>query len=154
MTGSTEPRAEEYLRFSRRSMTVLLLLIIAVGGLCVAMAIRPWAPMWSQAMPALWIIGAAIALGLQRTLGGERWDPRAPEVRVIVEDEWRRSNMNRARRIAFAVVLGTQVPLGLLLARLPPLQAVMGMAAATITLGLATLIALFLYFDRDAPDAG
>lgn len=30
----------------------------------------------------------------------------------------------------------------------------MAMAATTITLGLATLIALFLYFDRDVLDAG
>jgi hypothetical protein len=42
----------------------------------------------------------------------------------------------------------------LLLARLPLLQAVMAMVAATITLGLSTFIALFLYFDRDVGDAG
>jgi hypothetical protein len=30
----------------------------------------------------------------------------------------------------------------------------MAMAAATLTLGPATLLARFLYLDRDAPDAG
>ena len=154
MTSSTEPRSEKYLRFSRRSMTVLLLLVIAVGGVCLAMAIRPPSSTWSRAVPALWIVAVVIALSLQRILGGERWDPRVPEVHAIVEDEWRQRNMDRARRIAFAVVLGAQVPLGLVLSGFPPLRAVMAMATATITLGLATMLALFLYFDRDTLDAG
>ncbi len=154
MTKSTEPRSEKYLRFSRRGMTVLLLLVIAVGGVGLTMAVRPQSPTWPRAVPALWIVAVVIAVSLQRTLGGERWDPRLPEVRAIVADEWRQRNMDRARRIAFAVVLGAQVPLGLLLAGLPPLRAVMAMATATITLGLATMLGLFLYFDRDAPDAG
>jgi hypothetical protein len=154
MAVPPESRSEKYLRFSRRSMTVTLLLIIAIGGVCLIMAIRPGTPQWSRAIPAMWIIAVILAAGLQRTLGGERWNPRAPEARAIREDEWRRSNMERARRIAFVVVLGAQLPLALLLAALPSLQAVMAMAAATITLGLATLLALFLYFDRDESDAG
>jgi hypothetical protein len=155
MTAPMETRSERHLRFSRRSMTVTLLLVLAIGGFCLAMAVRPHAPVWSRAVPTLWIVAAVLAAGLQRTLGGERWDPRAPEARAIAEDEWRRSNMERARRVAFVVVLGAQLPLGLLLARLPSsLQALMAMATATITLGLATLLALFLYFDRDVPDAG
>lgn len=154
MVSPVESRSEKYLRFSRRSMTVLLLLVLAVGGTCVAMAFRPVSPNWPQAMLPLWIVAVALAVGLQRTLGGDRWDPRSSEARAIAEDEWRRNNMDRARRFAFLVVLGAQLPLGLLLAVLAPLQAVMAMAAATITLGLATLLALFLYFDRDAADAG
>jgi hypothetical protein len=134
-------------------MTVLLLLVVAFGAVCVAMAFRP-SHTWPRAVVPLTFIMALIAIGLQRTLGGERWDPRLPEVRAIVEDEWRRSNMNRARHAAFAVVLVVQLPLGLVLAGLPSLQALMAMAAATITLGLATLLGLFLYFDRDAADVG
>lgn len=133
-------------------MTVLLLLVVAIGAVCIAMAFRPAAPQWPYAMLPLWIIAVVLAVGLQRTLGGDRWDPRTPEVRAIVEDEWRRSNMDRARRVAFVVVLGAQLPLGLLFASLPPLRAVMAMATATITVGLATLLAFFLYFDRDAAD--
>ena len=154
MTSSMESRSEKYLRFSRRSMTVILLLVVAVGGVSVAMAIRPGSPRWPQAIVPLWIVAIALAVGLQRTLGRDRWDPRTPEVRAIVGDEWRRENMDRARRVAFAVVVGAQLPLGLVLASLPPIRAVMAMAAATITLGLATLLGLFLYFDRDAVDAG
>lgn len=133
---------------------VLLLLVLAVGATCLAMALRPALPHWPAAMLPLWIIPVVLAVGLQRTLGGARWDRRNPEVRAIVEDEWRRSNMDRARRVAFVVVLGAQLPLGLTLAFLPSLRAVMAMAVATITLGLSTLLALFLYFDRDTVDAG
>jgi carbon starvation protein CstA len=154
MTNPTETRSEQYLRFSRRSMTVGLLLVLAIGGVCLAMAVQSHALVWSRAIPVLWIVAVVIAAGLQRTLGGERWNPRAPEARAIMEDEWRRSNMERARRVAFVVALGAQLPLGLLLAGLPSLRAVMAMATATLTLGLATLIGLFLYFDRDVPDVG
>jgi len=154
MSSPIESRSEKYLRFSRRGMTVALLLVLAVGGVCVVMAVHPASPRFPQAVLPLWIVAVVLAAGLQRTLGGERWDPRAPEARAIAEDEWRRSNLDRARRAAFVVVLGAQLPLGLLLASLPTPRAVTAMAAATVTLGLATLMGLFLYFDRDAPDAG
>jgi hypothetical protein len=148
-----DSRSEKYLRFTRRSTIVLLLLVIGVGGTGVAMAFRPASPRWPQAMLPLWIVAVVVAVGLQRTLGGERWDPRAPEARAIAADEWRRGNMDRARRVAFVVVLGAQLPLALLLSVLPPARAAIAMAAATITVGLATLLALFLHFDRDAADA-
>lgn len=153
MASPTESRSEKYLRFSRRSMVVLLLLVLAVGGTCVAMAFLPPLPRWPGATLPLWITAVVIVLGLRWTTRGDRWDLEAPEARVIVEDEWRRSNMDRARRVAFVVVLGAQLPLGLLLSSLPSLRAVMAMAFATITIGLATLLALFLYLDRDTVDA-
>lgn len=154
MTDPTATRSEKYLRFTHRGMVVTLLLVLAVGGACVVMAIWPQDPRWSQAMLPLWIIAVVLTVGLQRTLGGDRWDAHAPEARAIMDDEWRRSNMDRARRIAFGVVLGAQLPLAWLLSRLPSSQAALAMAAATITAGLATLIALFLYLDRDPADAG
>jgi hypothetical protein len=154
MAGPLQSRSEKFLRFSRQSMTVLLLLVVAVGAVCVAMAFHPASSTWSRALAPLWIVAVVIAAGLQRTLGGERWDARIPEVRAIVEDEWRRSNMDRARRVAFVVVLVVQLPLALLLESLPSLRAVIAMASATITLGLATLLVVFLYLDRDGADAG
>jgi hypothetical protein len=155
MDHPQESRSEKYLRFSRRSTMVLLFLVLVVGLVCVAMAFRPVSTHWPPlAMLPLWIVAIVLAMGLQRTLGGERWDPRTPEVRAIVEDEWRRRNVDRARGVAFVVVLGAQLPMGLLLTSLPPLRAVMAMASGTITLGLSTFLALFLYLDRDADDAG
>lgn len=154
MTDPAATRSETYLRFTHSKMLVALLLVLAVGGAGVVMAIRPQEPRWSQAMLPLWIIAVVLIVGLQRTLGGDRWEANAPEARAIMDDEWRRSNMERARRIAFGLVMGAQLPLAWLLVRLPSSQAALAMAAATMTAGLATLIALFLYFDRAADDAG
>jgi len=57
-----------------------------------------------------------------------------------------------AMRVAFIVVLIAQIPIGLLVAHLPSLRAVMAMAISTLTLGMATLIALFLFFSREEQD--
>jgi hypothetical protein len=86
------------------------------------------------------------------SLRRRRWAPDAPEVKAAMQDEWRRTNMDRASRTALIVVLIAQWPLGIVfgfLAQLPPPRAALAMAAATITLGLATLITLFLFFNRE-----
>ena len=149
MISLVESRAEKLLVFSRRSMVFTLVLIIAVGAFCLAIAIWPFAPGWPRVIVPLTLLAASLMAGLRATLQGERWDPRTAEVQIILRDEWRQSNMNRALRIAFTVVLGAQLPLGWLVASLPSLQAVMAMAVVTTTLGLATVIGLFLVFDRD-----
>lgn len=155
MRGPEETRAERYLRFSHGSMIASLVLVLALGGLCIAMAFRSDGGSWWMAQ-AGWVLVVAISVGLvvlqKTTLRGERWNPAAPEARAILQDEWRRTNMDRAMRAALVVVLVAQLPLGLLLARLPSLHAVMAMAASTATLGLATLIALFLFFSREKRD--
>lgn len=155
MTEPTNTRSERYLRFSHQSMVVLLVLILAVGALCLAMAFRRDGGSWWMAQ-AGWVlsIGGAITLGVMQkvTLRGDRWDPATPEVQVIMHDEWRRTNMARAMRVAFVTILAAQIPIGLLVAHLPSLRAVMAMAIATLTLGLVTLIALFLFFSREERD--
>lgn len=154
MNRATDTRSEKYLRFSRRSLVVTLALVLVAGAAAVAMAVWPDAPVWPEARRPLQLLVIVLALWVYRTLGGERWDPKAPEARAIAADEWRRNNMNRARRVALAVVLAAQLPLALGLTFLPPSQAAMTMAATTITLGLATMLALFLHFDRDEADVG
>lgn len=154
MNRPTETRSEKYLRFSRRTMMGTLAFVLLAGAASVAMAIWPAAPGWPEARRPLQLLVIVLALWVYRTLGGDRWDPKSPEARAIAEDEWRRSNMDRARRVALAVVLAAQLPLALVLTFLPPSQAVMAMAATTITLGLATTLALFLHFDREEADVG
>jgi hypothetical protein len=148
-------RSERYLRFSQRSMALVLCLVLTLGAVGLAMALRPEiGSRWMVQLGWMYPIAITIAFGvLQRTmLPGERWSPDAPEARVILHDEWRRANMDRALRGAFIVVLVVQVPLGLALAHLPTLRAVMAMAVATSVLGMATLLALFLFFGREAGD--
>lgn len=155
MSEPEATRAERYLRFSQGSMVVTLVLVLALGAICIAMAFRPEGGSWWMAQYG-WMLAVAISIAVvvlqQSTLRGDRWNPDAPEARAIAQDEWRRKNFDRATRVAFVVVLAAQLPLGLLLARLPSLRAVMAMAAATATLGMATFIAFYLVLSREGRD--
>lgn len=155
MNDSEETRAERYLRFSQGSMIVTLVLVLALGGICVGMALEPdVGSRWMARSGGMLAVAIAIAVVTLQpaTLRRDRWNPDAPEARAILHDEWRRTNMDRAMRVAFVVVIGAQIPLALLLARLPSLRAVTAMAAATTTLGLATFIALYLLLSRQGRD--
>jgi len=136
-------------------MVALFIITLVVGGLCLTMALRPGdTPRWMTSLVAL--LPTAIAIGvvtLQRTtLRGDRWDPKSPEVQGVLQDEWRRVSMDRAIRVAFFVILIAQIPIGLLVAPLPSLRAVMAMATTTLTLGMATFLGLFLFFSRQGQD--
>lgn len=152
MIAPSSNRSELYLRFSRRSMVVLLCFFIAIAVVVAAMAVSPdgamakWVPQASWMIPFALVIAAA---ALQGTLKGNRWTPDSPEVQAIMQDEWRRRSMDRAMRAAFAVVLIVQTPLALALTSLPQPRAVVMMAALTIALGMSALTASFLFFDRD-----
>lgn len=157
MTESSDSRAEKYLRYSHRGMVAVLMLMGVIGSIWLAVSFQPdgviarWLPRLSATLPiAITLIAGAIAA----TLRGDRWDPNAPEARAIMQDEWRRLNMARAMRGAFVVVIVAQVPLALWLGTLPSPRGVMALAIATMTLGLATLSALFLIFEREGDDAG
>jgi hypothetical protein len=150
MPAMMTSRSEKLLRYSRRGMAVLLGLVLTLGTLSLGMALQPEAELWGSALRMLPIAAVIVAAALVGTLRGDWWDPRAPEAQAIVQDEWRRANMDRARRVAFAVVLVAQVPLALLFSRLPSPQGLMAMAVSSMTLGMSVLLALFLYFDRDA----
>ncbi len=155
MPESLESRPERYLRFSHRSLVALFIIMLVVGGLCLRMALTPGdTPRWMTSLVAL--LPTAIAIGvvtLQRTtLRGDRWDSTSPEVQAVLQDEWRRVSMDRAIRVAFFVILIAQIPIGLLVAPLPSLRAAMAMATTTLTLGMATFLALFLFFSRQGQD--
>jgi hypothetical protein len=155
MNESEQSRAERYLRFSHGSMIVALVLVLALGVICVGIAFEPLAGSRWMARSG-WMLAVAIAIAVvtlqAATLRGDRWNPDAPEARAIAHDEWRRTSMDRAMRVAFVVVIGAQLPLALLLLRLPSIRAVTAMAAATATLGLATFIALYLFMSRQGRD--
>lgn len=157
MAVSNDSRSEKYLRYSHRSMVVVLALMVTIGSVSLAMALQPdgvvarWMPRLSAIVPIAIVL---VAGALAATLRGDRWDPNAPEARAIVQDEWRRLNMARAMRGAFVVVVAAQVPLALWLGTLPSPRAAMAIAITTMTLGVATLSALFLIFEREEGDAG
>lgn len=157
MTTEVDSRSEMYLRFSRRGMMVVLATSIIAGGSLLAIAVEPDGAIASL-MPrisALIPIAITLVAGmLVATLRGNRWNPKAPEARAILEDEWRQSNLNRAIRAAFALVLAAQVPLGLWLSSVPSPRGILALATTTMTLGLAVLSGFFLYLDRETNDGG
>ena len=145
-------RVEVILAASRRALSVLLMLFVFVGATAIAMALWPesWLGKWPLRFPLLFPIVVLLAFFCLR-LGRGRSDVRAdaPEVKVVLNDEFRRANLHRAQRIALVLVLVAQVPLGLLFLRVPAARAVIGMGGTTIALGVSAAILLFLLFERE-----
>jgi uncharacterized membrane protein len=154
MNQASEHPVEVFQRFSRRSMVALLFVIAILGGTALALILSPEGAVGRAATRMMWLIPVAMVIvvaAVQTTLKGRRWDPKSAEVKTVMEDEWRRASMDRASRIALIVVVAAQWPLAMLLgfvATLPAQRTAMAMAAASMTLGLLTLIALFLAFER------
>jgi len=161
MKDEVDSRSERYLRYSRRGMAAVLAISVLSGGSLLTVVLKPEG-VFASLMPrisALIPIAIALVAGmLVATLRGDRWDPKAPEARAILDDEWRRASMDRAIRVAFVVILVAQVPLAFWLAfwlasvRSP--RGILALSTTTMTLGLAVLAGCFLYFDRDANDGG
>jgi hypothetical protein len=138
------------LRLARRNLYVVLFMIVLFGATLLSSVIAPTAPLSTWSSRAPWLIPVAIVFFVVVSASGaRRWKADSPEVKIILNDEFRRASLNRALRVAFTVALIAQVPQALLFSSLPPFRAVMGMAAATITLAMATLITFFLLFDRE-----
>jgi len=155
-------RSELFLRHTRRSMLIVLLLVLSLGFWSLAMALWPDGAVSRSLERASWLMPFGIVVAVT-VLGSSqrkhRFTPDSAEVKAVMSDELRRSSMDRARFVAFLVVLIAQVPLALLFAQtelglglradLPAFRAVMAMAISTITIGMTVFIVSFLVFDRE-----
>lgn len=155
MIQTNEHPVEVLQRFSRRSMIALLFIVSVLGGTALALILSPEGAVGRSAARGMWLIPVAIVIvvaALQSSLRGRRWDPKSPDVKTVMDDELRRANMDRASRISLIVVVAAQWPLAMtigILGGLPPIRTAMAMAAASITLGMLTVISLFLFFERE-----
>jgi hypothetical protein len=154
MSERASDSVERFFRFSRKSMVALLFIVLLVGvtGIVLTTWPRQVIPLATSRGALLIPVAVAIVLGAQRARLGRRWSPQSPEVKIVMHDEFRRANLDRSARLALIVVLIAQYPLALvygILSRLPAPQLAFGMFFSTITIGLTTLISLFLYFDRE-----
>jgi hypothetical protein len=144
--------AELYLRFHRRTMLVLLVFIVMAGAFLVITALRPNAALlgWIERAPFFFPMLIIVAVSAQQTLMRKhRIALDSPEFKALMSDEWRHRSMERATRGALIVALVAQLALPFLFAGLATARALWGMAAATVTIGLAAQIALFLFFDQE-----
>ena len=154
MNDKLQHPSEVLERFSRRNLLLLLAIILILGGTALAITLSPEGAVARSSARAAWAIPIVIAIigGLQTSLARRRWDPKSAEVNLILNDEWRRTNMARASRATLITVLAAQVPFAWVfafLAQLPSVRTAFAMAITTITLGLTAFIAVFLILDRD-----
>jgi hypothetical protein len=149
---SSHDETDLLLRASRRGLFIVLFMILALGATVLGRALWPnsglatWPVRLPWLLPFLVVITAVAGRILMR---GRTWDPKGSEMKKLQHDEFRQMNLSRAQRAALIAVLFLQIPLGLLFGHLPAMRAVMAMGTTTITLAMATLITLFLFFDRD-----
>ncbi len=151
MTSSDESdRTELLLRISRRSLVVVLVLVLLIAATLTAHVLRPGSLLadWASRMP--WLLPVAIAAVFFIFNARFRRPFRANDrdVKAMLNDEFRQANLARAQRVALVVVLVAQIPLAMFLSGLNTVAAVTVMSVATITVAIATLITSFLYFDR------
>ena len=149
MVDSADTHLDRYLRFARRSMFLLLIVVLALGSLCIGFAFRPNDPMLhstSRLIPLfIAILGTALAAVARRS--GLR--PGSSESEAALGDEWRQAILARAIRVAFLVLLVVQVPLAFCFTSLPVLRALLAMAVSTITIALVTFAGTYLVLDRE-----
>ena len=149
MLDREEKPVEALARMSRRALLLILAAIAILGGTAVAMAVAPssFLARWPAALP--WLIpGATLMAYVAFRVGGAGRLSPAPQNGRSLKDELRQHRLARAQRAALILALGAQIPLALLMKSLPAQNAVMGMATATITIGLAAMVACFLVLDR------
>lgn len=155
MTPPIHSSSETLVRFSRRSMAAMLVIVPSFGAMALAMTLWPEGAASGFMAHSAWVVPIAIvilAAALRGTLRGRPWDPRSAEAKAILNDELRQASLNRASRAALIVVLVAQLPLELLFGMLLQLsgsRTALAMAEATITLGMAAFLSFFLFFDRE-----
>lgn len=144
-----------YIRHSRRSMIATLIAMILIGVTLMAITLTPNGAAWRAAsLGALALVATAAILLIHVTVSRRRWSSALPEVQVAEEDEWQQNVTMRASRATMIVMLCAEWPLAILIGFLAPAhygppRVAMAMAGATITLGVVTQLAMFLYLDRD-----
>lgn len=146
---SQTDRKELLLRISRRSLVVLLVMILLIAATLMAHLLRPGSLLadWASRMP--WLLPVAIVTVFLLFVAPVRrsFRPNDPEVKALENDEFRRANLARAERVALIVVLLAQIPLAMFLPGANTVAAP-AMGIATVTIALATFIVSFLCFDR------
>lgn len=151
MNPTTPDRTELVIRYGRRSLA-LCLAWLGILGACLGLQVfspeGPITGMTNNLLKGLPIALPIFVAGLQASLKGKGLTMKDPDVRAVMEDEFRRANLNKAFRCAYFSVFILQVPLGLAAWSLPSHVGLYFMGGFTILLGVMALLAFFLFFDR------
>jgi hypothetical protein len=154
MTEPATHPTDAFFRFSRGSLIAMLVVVLVLGATALSLMLAPVGAIGRASNLGWWLIPVVVAgvIAVQTSVRSRRWNPHAPEVQAVMQDELRQANLLRASRLTLIAVLAGQWPLAMGLSTISWLNGermAMVMSASTITLGLALLITLFLVFDRD-----
>ena len=157
MSNANEPRSETYLRLTARSTILALVLSLALAALFVVMIAAPASALarWFKNAPWFFpLFTILLAAGHQTWFRRNRWDPKAPEARALMNDELRQISADHAARVALMVVVLAQPLLAALLAMLSIRGGIYVMAAVTMELGVATFLSVFYvnFYAREPRD--
>ena len=142
-------RTELLLRASRRSLFVLLALILIISATIIAHVLRPGSLLADWASRAPWLLPLAIVAIFATVVAPLRRRSGDADFKMLRDDEFRQANLARAQRAALVATVVAQIPLAISVAGLTTTAAVTTMGVGTVTVAMATLITSFLYFERD-----
>ena len=141
-------RTELLLRASRRSLFVLLALILLMSATIIAHVLRPGSLLADWASRAPWLLPVAIVAIFAIVVAPLRRRSGEAELKTLRDDEFRQASLARAQRAALVAAVVAQIPLAVLVSGLSAIAAVTIMGVGTVTVVMATLITSFLYFER------
>jgi hypothetical protein len=137
--------------YSRRGLWVALTLLLALGAYALLINVSPngEAAALANRLFGMFPIAIVICLAAMRSaLKGVSSDPRSGAMKAMLNDELRQQSLRLSYRNGLAAVLLAQPLLALLLAWTPLAYPVALMASATTLLGVATVLASLLVYDR------
>ncbi len=144
---------DRYYQAYQRLVVLSLLFVACAGALFLADVLGYVGDRSGRVGLGIGALYLASVLGLKMyASGARRWDRHDPFFRAIFRDEWSGAARNRASRAALTVTLWAQVPLAIFMAKVPPAPSVVGMAALTMSLGLAAFFGAYLFYGRQPSD--
>ncbi len=153
MKGSDRKETDRYYSAYERVVALSLVFALCLSAYFLADVlgyIGDGAGRGGLAIGALYLAGF---LALKINASGARvWGRRDPFLRAVFRDEWSWATRNRASRTALTFTLLAQLPLAIFMTKVPPAPSVLGMAALTMSLGLATFFGAYLYYGRQPSD--
>jgi hypothetical protein len=150
MTPNTLTETDHLVRYSRRSLSVALVLILLLGvpgALSLGFPDTAAGVLFKQFANAL-PIGFILAVVALRPAKRARIDPSGLAMQAVLYDELRAASVNRAYRNAFMGVMVLQPVLAVTLARYAIANPVAFSSCVTVVFGISLLLASILYYDR------
>jgi hypothetical protein len=138
-------------RYSHLSLYFALVLLLALGSYAVLIHVAPDSNVTATANRYAVMLPIAIVIALaalRSSLHGVRAHPREAAMKTLHSDELRAQALSRAYRNGLVAVLLVQPVLVFVLAAAALPYPLVPMAAATVLIGVATVLCSLLAYDR------